>query len=67
VAIEEIAGSVVGGQPTAMQKKIVDLIGKNQLLEYATEKIRKSRAQAMPYDSFTGSWPNIFWSNVFLV
>jgi hypothetical protein len=33
VAIEEIAGSVVGGQPAAMQKKIVDFVGKNQLLE----------------------------------
>jgi hypothetical protein len=32
--VEEIAGSVVGGQPIAMQKKIVYFVGKDELFDF---------------------------------
>ena len=34
MAVKEIAGGVVGSKPASMQKKIVDLVGENQLLNF---------------------------------
>src|SRR3954471_10395270 len=47
MAIEEVGGGVISGQPVAIQKKIVDIVGENQLFE-------RYAARAQPGDEIDG-------------